>query len=346
MLPALRIVPGVYISEASSVKKIRVFVASPSDVQEERDVVSVVVDELRRILGQVRPVELETVRWETHAWPDVGADAQDVINREIGQFDIFVGVMWRRFGTPTKRGDSGTSEEFNRAYNYFKQYGRPRIMFYFRRTPFYPSSDGEVLQFRRVVRFRRQLEKSGVLFWEYDNPLTFERNVREHLIRQILDGTSRRQKQPFAAKKPSPSVVFLSAARADLPRVRPIYDALTVSGFKPWLDVETLLPGQDWAVEIKRAISQARAYLFFVSHNSVGRPGWLQLELSFAATEAVQKTSGQQYLIPVRLDNVEPPEALKKYQWIDLFESGGLERLITALRGIKSVKKRRPKGKS
>jgi hypothetical protein len=87
-----------------------VFVASPGDVLEERDVVSVIVEELRRILGELRQVDLETVRWETHGWPDVGADAQDVINREIGQFDILVGVMCRRFGTPTKRGDSGTIE--------------------------------------------------------------------------------------------------------------------------------------------------------------------------------------------------------------------------------------------
>ena len=125
-------------------KRIRVFVASPGDVIEEREVVSVVVDELRRILGEIRQVELETVRWETHAWPDVGADAQDVINREISQFDIFVGIMWRRFGTPTKRAESGTSEEFERAYTYFKEYGRPRIMFYFRRAAFYPDSDAEV----------------------------------------------------------------------------------------------------------------------------------------------------------------------------------------------------------
>lgn len=104
----------------SFMKRLRVFVASPSDVAEERDVVSVVVAELRRILPQIRPVELEVIRWETHGWPDVGADAQDVINKEIGEYDIFVGVMWRRFGTPTKRGESGTAEEFDRAYKYFK----------------------------------------------------------------------------------------------------------------------------------------------------------------------------------------------------------------------------------
>src|ERR1041385_4193658 len=90
---------------------VRVFISSPGDVPEERDVVSMVVDELRRLFGKVQQVEIEAVRWETHAWPDVGAP-QEVINRQIGEYDVFIGVMWKRFGTPTKRADSGTAEEF------------------------------------------------------------------------------------------------------------------------------------------------------------------------------------------------------------------------------------------
>ncbi len=116
--------------------KLRVFIASPGDVAEERDIVSHVVGEVQRMLGGFRSVELEPVRWETHAWPDIGEDAQDVINNEIGEFDILIGVMWKRFGSPTKRADSGTGEEFQRAYDYFKKYGRPKIMFYFRKEPF------------------------------------------------------------------------------------------------------------------------------------------------------------------------------------------------------------------
>lgn len=325
-------------------KRIRVFVASPGDVADEREVVSVVVDELRRIIGELRPVELETIRWETHAWPDVGTDAQDVINREIGQFDIFVGIMWRRFGTATKRAESGTSEEFDRAYKYFKEYGRPRIMFYFRHAPFYPSSDAELLQFRKVVHFRKKLEKAGVLFWEYETPLMFERNVREHLIRQIIEVTSRRKAPRAAGKRPPASAVFLSAAREDLPRVRPVYDALALAGFKPWLDVESLLPGQDWANEIQRAISDSSAFLFFVSRNSVAGSEWLNRELEFAATRAAVRES--KYLIPVRLDPVEPPSILRQFQWIDVFESGGVERLIATLRSLRTARSRRRRAKS
>jgi hypothetical protein len=151
--------------------KLRIFVASPGDVSQERDIVSVVVQELRRTIGDIRNVELEAIRWETHAWPAVGKDAQNVINTQIGEYDVLVGVMWKRFGTPTKHSNSGTGEEFELAYDYFTKYQRPKIMFYFRTAPFYTTNEKELSQFRKVVRFRKKLEKLGVLFWEYAQPL-------------------------------------------------------------------------------------------------------------------------------------------------------------------------------
>ncbi|PYL26201.1 MAG: hypothetical protein DMF37_02915 [Verrucomicrobia bacterium] len=45
----------------------------------------------------------------------MGADAQDVINHQLAEYDIFLGIMSCRFGSPTKRAHSGTEEEFNRA---------------------------------------------------------------------------------------------------------------------------------------------------------------------------------------------------------------------------------------
>jgi len=166
-------------------RRVRVFVASPGDVPEERDALRIVVEELRRTIGDSNLIDLELVRWETHTWPDMGADAQDVINREIGTYDIFVGVMWRKLGTPTRRADSGTVEEFDRAVRYNKKYGRPKIMFYFRTAPFYTESSEEVDQFKKVLAFKSKLRTAGALYWQHSTPLDFERLVREHLIRQI-----------------------------------------------------------------------------------------------------------------------------------------------------------------
>ena len=59
---------------------------------------------------------LEAVRWESHCNPGVGSNVQSVINEQIGPTDIYVGIMWKRFGTPTGRAGSGTEEEFKAAY--------------------------------------------------------------------------------------------------------------------------------------------------------------------------------------------------------------------------------------
>jgi hypothetical protein len=97
-------------------KVLSVFVASPSDVTDERTKLEEVVNELNITWSREFGVRLELVRWETHSFPSKGADAQDVINTQIPEdYDIFIGIMWCRFGTPTKRAESGTLEEFLRA---------------------------------------------------------------------------------------------------------------------------------------------------------------------------------------------------------------------------------------
>lgn len=312
-----------------------------------------------QLLGNSQPIELETIRWETHAWPDVGEDAQDVINKEIGDYDVLVGIMWKRFGTPTKRSGSGTGEEFERAYDYFKAYQRPTIMFYFRTTPFYSTAPSEVAQFQKVLKFRRKLEKLGVFFWEYGSPLQFERNVREHLIRQIRQwikssyklpapsakGSKAKTKTP-KAKTPAPVLtnparIYLAYAREDLSIVRSIFYNLAEAGFQPWLDVEQLRPGQRWQVEVGNAISGSDMVLVFLSSHTATGMGYVQKEMRLALDLANERVRDEAFLIPVRLEPVEPPEELRNYQWIDYFADLGPERLMLAIKLAVGVRRRR-----
>ena len=108
-------------------RRVRIFVASPSDVQSEREQLAKVINELNLTITAIAPekrVLLELVRWETHVSPSLGRDPQDVVNRQIGEYDLFVGILWKRMGTPTAVATSGTEEEFNRAYNCGSRTGR------------------------------------------------------------------------------------------------------------------------------------------------------------------------------------------------------------------------------
>jgi hypothetical protein len=147
-----------------SPQSIRIFLASPSDVEQERDALSALFQEINDVLAFLVPdraLRLELVRYETHTYPDMGR-AQDVINRQIPiDYDIFVGVMWKRAGTPTATSPSGTIEEFRRALAHRQNTGRPVIMFYFcdEQVPFPHGDDLDQLQ--KVVKFREELSSIG-----------------------------------------------------------------------------------------------------------------------------------------------------------------------------------------
>jgi len=320
-------------------QRLRVFIASPGDVTEERDAASLVVSELHRTVGKREGVQIEPIRWETHAWPDVGSDAQDVINREIGEYDVFCGMMWRRFGTPTKRASSGTAEEFERAYAYFVEYGRPKIMFYFKHEPFYETSLRQLTQFRKVLAFRKKLMKQGVLFWEYSTPIDFERRFREHLTNQIFS-LLEPPSSTDASNHTGPSI-YISYKRQDLERVEPVYEALKVAGFRPWLDVRDILPGSHWIREMDVAIRACDFFMVFLSSNSVALASETGHGVASETAQALNRTQQPDfpwdpgaYIIPVRLDPVSPPPSLSEIQWLDLFEPGGELKLVHAIRQI------------
>lgn len=311
--------------------KHRIFVATPGDVTSERDTVSFVVEELRATIGDIRNIEIQTIRWETHAWPDIGDDSQDVINSQISEYDVFVGVMWKRFGTPTKRAGSGTGEEFERAYELFRKHGRPKIMFYFRTTPFYSTDLKELAQFKKVVSFRRKLEKLGVLFWTYNDSIAFERDLRTHLTRQILQLTESTD-QHKSKDELHPPRIFISGAREDAALITPFYRALVAAGFEPWMDVQDLSPGEDWMAEIAKRIESSDFFLPFLSDASSNKTGYLQKERRLAIHTLATRTGSNRYVIPVRLDPVEAPPELARFQWLDLYQPNGTERLVATIR--------------
>ena len=105
----------------------QIFVASPSDVQGEREILEEVVSEMNRSSAKNAGFRLELLKWETSVHPGFGPDSQAVINEQIGDnYDIFIGIIWGRFGRKTSRAESGTEEEFDRALMRYKATGSPQ----------------------------------------------------------------------------------------------------------------------------------------------------------------------------------------------------------------------------
>lgn len=55
-------------------------------------------------------------------------------------------------------------------------------------------------------------------------------------------------------------------------------------------------------------------------------------ELKKALDVADEQPEGVAYLIPVRLEECEMPDRLKRWHGVDLFREGGYERLLRGLR--------------
>ncbi|MCK5607285.1 DUF4062 domain-containing protein, partial [Candidatus Pacearchaeota archaeon] len=169
-----------------------VFVASPSDVDEERNRLEEVIRELNMAWSRELGVRFDLVRWETHAYPSFGEDAQDVINEQIpNDYDLFIGLMWHRFGTSTKRAESGTIEEFQRAKERFdRDPSSVQLMIYFKDAPIAPSKLDHS-QLAKVTKFQSSLGEKGGLHWSFVSIEDFEKLVRLHLTRHVQSWCSK-----------------------------------------------------------------------------------------------------------------------------------------------------------
>jgi diguanylate cyclase (GGDEF)-like protein len=166
---------------ADNVSKLRIFLSSPNELRDEYGSLRTVIDELNKSSIRDKKIVLELQHWKTDTWPGVGLDAQDVINQELIPEDIYVGVLWKRLGSPTPRSASGTVEEFENAFKRYKSTGEPQILFYFRTEPFFPSDLRQVEEVTGVLSFRKRLQQEGVLYWQYTTVVEFERLIRQHL---------------------------------------------------------------------------------------------------------------------------------------------------------------------
>lgn len=160
---------------------LKIFGASPEDVSKDREALREIAAELNRGAAKDRGFIIEVVTWNDVP-PDMGR-AEDVILNWIGQFDIFVGIMGRRFGTDTGKYGAGTEEEFSIAYDRWATTGqkRPRLLFYFDdQLVAPPRNQEEVAQWGKVIQFKHEVRKLG-LVREYKGHEDFKIHVRRDL---------------------------------------------------------------------------------------------------------------------------------------------------------------------
>ena len=191
---------------AAQNRDIRIFLGSPGDVTAEREMAYRVIQDIQNILdiikdyySQVSVPPLRAIGWE-QVPPGVGLPNDIILDRfRIEESDIFVFILWKRFGSPPgtrrksgSRYSSGTQEEFERAYlcNRQNASGKPLIMVYQKKDEFSIASlsPKEIGQYRRVVEFMEDCGSTGkhsVLTRSFLSK-DFEGLLRRNLLDTIL----------------------------------------------------------------------------------------------------------------------------------------------------------------
>ena len=137
------------------VTRYRIFLASPGDLSAERESVRRTVDLINHNAGAELGFSVELLGWED-TLPGAGRP-QSLINQDVDSCDLFIGVLHKRWGTPTGEFESGFHEEFVRAEHRRDSSSAPDIWLFFKELDSQLLADpGEQLQ--RVVRFKREIQ--------------------------------------------------------------------------------------------------------------------------------------------------------------------------------------------
>ena len=148
--------------------------------------------------------------------------------------------------------------------------------------------------------------------------------------------------------------LFISYAREDKDDADFLFRRFSEAGFAPWMDKQSIVPGEKWERAIQCALKKADFFVACLSSISVRKRGYLQREFKFALDKWREFLEDDIYIIPIRLDNCEIPAELSGFQWIDLYRArgasmwrgegmgrgeGGWERIIQAI--TEGIRRRR-----
>ncbi len=166
------------------VNQIRIFVSCPGDITDELGSIKLIVEEFNKTIGRHNSYVLELLNWKTDTYTQIGVDAQEVINDQIDpRYDILVGIIWLKLGTPTKRDKSGTVEEINRALSNPEK----EQLIYFKTTPPTDITSIDPEELTKINQYKKELGVKGVLYQEFATTQSFESQFRINLANLISD---------------------------------------------------------------------------------------------------------------------------------------------------------------
>ena len=122
------------------------------------------------------------------------------------------------------------------------------------------------------------------------------------------------------------SHVFISYVRENEAAAERVAKALRESGIDVWIDRDSIVPGDRWKQEIRKAIQNGACFVAcFSKEYSARSKTYMNEELTVAIEELRQRPTDRGWFIPIKLSTCEIPDrdigagaSLLDIQWLDL----------------------------
>ena len=192
-------------------KKTRIFLASSSELLEERKEISLFIHkENDRLLKD--DIYLKLILWEELLHSLRVERVQDYFNEEMTKCDIVIVIFHKKIGQFTK-------EEFYEAYNNLKLGKKPKYILIFFKI------DANEETSKDISKLKEEIERYGQLYDTFNNidELLFKLHKQ---LRLIIDEISKK-----THKKSITDAVFEKAINIYLRRAKSIHENLPAAGF-------------------------------------------------------------------------------------------------------------------
>lgn len=163
-----------------------VFLAYISDVEKEVEAAKAAVSSINRAHEKLGIV-LDLTTWKDVPW-EFG-NPQQQINRElVEKCDVFIGMIQKKWGSPTGQSDCGFKEEFDIAERRYNETGKPTILLYAKTVNEQDIKDDEKEGFNKIKDFKDEIinKQKGFLI-QFDTAEEWERIISERLTQYVID---------------------------------------------------------------------------------------------------------------------------------------------------------------
>lgn len=177
-------------------REIKVFIASPGDLKDERRIFRQVIKKLNKTFGTENNLEFIALGWED-SLASTGRRVQAIFNEYIDACDIFILALHTRWGQESPDAapySSYTEEEFHHAYERYTNDANPEIFIFFKNVDRKLEADPDE-QLQKILDFKKDLEESRVVRYRgFKNEADFANEITMHLCAYANDELTKVEK--------------------------------------------------------------------------------------------------------------------------------------------------------